>query len=165
MTFKDDNNVSQNYTLSTTGTEEFSLSQFEGVDDLKEIEAILDNDPHVTGGSSKKDFKVKNPAVLSTYADFKVYGRWHVTGFLQQRLSEADKDDQIIAHNIFTVTPRYSSGWFEAYVPLSNNEISGFSAGVGFRLGGFYIGSGSALSAIVSDTNQADAYLGYRFGF
>lgn len=165
MTFKDDNNVSQNYSLQTTGLEEFSLSQFEGVDDLKEIEAILDNDPHVEGGTTNRDFKVKNPALLSTYADFKIYERWYVTGFLQQRLSDTDKNDQIVSQNVFTVTPRYSAGWFEAYVPLSDNEISGFTAGVGVRLGGFYIGSGSALSAIVSDTNQADAYMGFRFGF
>jgi len=165
MTFKDDNNESSNYALNVSGTQEFNLSQFEGVDDLKEIQAILDNDPLVTKGTPQKDFKVKQPAVLSTYADVKVYNNWYVTGFLQQRLSDDEKNDQIVSQNVFTVTPRYSGEWFEAYMPISTNEISGFTAGIGVRLGGFYIGSGSILSAAVSDTDQADAYLGFRFAF
>ncbi|MCO6149277.1 hypothetical protein [Flavobacterium sp. NRK1] len=165
MTFKDNNNVSKNYRLETTGAQEFNLSQFEGVDDLKEVEAILQSDPNIQFVDTKSDFKVKQSAVLSTYADFKVYNNWYVTGFLQQRLSDESKNDQLIAQNIFTVTPRYSGEWFEAYAPISSNEISGFTAGLGVRLGGFYIGSGSILSAALGNTNQADAYLGFRFGF
>lgn len=165
MTFKDDNNESSNYLLNVTGNQEFNLSQFEGVDNLKDIQNILDNDPLVTKGTPQKDFKVKQPALISTYADVKVYNNWYVTGFLQQRLGDDEKNDQIISQNIFTVTPRYSGDWFEAYMPLSSNEISGFTAGIGVRLGGFYIGSGSLLSAAISDTDQADAYLGFRFGF
>ena len=165
MTFKDDNNESSNYSLDVSGTEEFNLSQFEGVDNLEDIQAILDNDPLVTKGTPQKDFKVKQPALISTYADVKVYNNWYVTGFLQQRLGDDEKNDQIVSQNVFTVTPRYSAEWFEAYMPISSNEISGFTAGIGVRLGGFYIGSGSLLSAAVTDTDQADAYLGFRFGF
>jgi len=47
---------------------------------------------------------------------------------------------------------------------LSFNEISGTNLGVGFRVGGFFIGSSSILSALASDSNQADAYFGFRFG-
>lgn len=165
MTFKDDNNVSKNYRLENSGTEEFNLSQFEGVDNLTDIETLLQNDPNVDFLDTEKDFKVKHPAVLSTYADVKVYNKWYVTGFWQQRLGDENKVDQIATQNVFTVTPRYSGDWFEAYAPISTNEISGFTAGIGFRLGGFYIGSGSILSAALGDTTQADAYLGFRLGF
>lgn len=165
MTFKDDNNESSNYSLNVQGGQEFNLSQFEGVDNLNDIQAILDNDPLVTKGTPQKDFKVKQPSLISTYADIKVYNNWYVTGFLQQRLGDDKKNDQIVSQNTFTVTPRYSGEWFEAYMPFSSNEISGFTAGIGVRLGGFYIGSGSLLSAAITDTNQADAYLGFRFGF
>ena len=168
MKFKDDNNVSNNYNLlvpETTADGGLNLSQFEDVDDLEEIEDILLQSGYVTQTQASKDFKVKLPASLTAYADVKLYGKWFATAFIQQKLNEDDKNDQIGIQNIVSLTPRYSSDWFEAYVPLSHNEIAGFTAGVGFRLGGFFIGSGSAISAAISDAKQADAYMGFRWGF
>ena len=166
MTFKDDNNVSNNYLLNVpAGEQGLNLNQFDGVDNIDEIEQILLESGYVTLNQSNKDFKVNLPAMMSLYADFKLYSRWYVTGFLQQKLEKEDKNNQMGAQNIFTVTPRYSVSKFEVYAPISTNEISGFTAGIGFRLGGFYIGSGSILSAALSDTKQADAYLGFRLGF
>lgn len=166
MTFKDDNNISRNYQLQIEGAESLNLSQFENVEDLRDIEAILDNNPTLFNKmETQKDFKVKLPTVFSAYADVKVYKSLFVTAYTQQKLNEDNENDQIAIQNIITVTPRYSIDIFEAYVPLSHNEISGFTAGLGFRLGGFFIGSGSILSAAVSDTDQADAYVGFRYGF
>ncbi|WP_159799461.1 DUF5723 family protein [Flavobacterium sp. MK4S-17] len=165
MKFKDDNNVSNNYNLEITGAESLNLNQFEDVSDLKEIEQILIESGYVTIDDSKRDFKVKLPTVFSAYADVKLYNKWFVTAYTQQKVNEDSDNEQIAIQNILTVTPRYSTNFFEAYVPLSHNEISGFTAGVGLRIGGFFIGSGSILSAALSETDQADAYLGFRFGF
>jgi hypothetical protein len=103
--------------------------------------------------------------MFAAYADYNVSGNWYVTGYLQQKLKNDDSNGQVAVQNLGTITPRYSTELFEAYLPLSINEVSGFTAGIGFRFGGFFIGSGSVLSAAVSDTNQADAYVGFRFGF
>jgi hypothetical protein len=166
MTFKDDNNVSRNYEMNIADNESFDLNQFENVEDVKEVEDILLANPqYFTAKTPKKDFKTKMPAVISAYADVKLYGRWYATAFLQQKLNEDGNNDQIAVQNILTITPRYSTNFFEVYAPLSNSEVSGFTAGIGFRVGGFFIGSGSILSAAISDTNQADAYLGFRIGF
>ncbi len=167
MTFKDDNNVSRNYSMNVpdVAVGGFDLRQFENVDDLRDIEAIVNSSPYFTSMSTEKDFKVKLPTVFSAYADVKVYKSLFVTAYTQQKLNEDNENDQIAIQNIITVTPRYSIDIFEAYVPLSHNEISGFTAGLGFRLGGFFIGSGSIISAAVSDTDQADAYVGFRYGF
>lgn len=167
MTFKDDNNVSKNYRMDVpdVAVGGFDLRQFENVDNLRDIEAIVNTSPYFTSISAEKDFKVKLPTVFSAYADVKVYKSLFVTAYTQQKLNEDNENDQIAIQNIITVTPRYSIDIFEAYVPLSHNEISGFTAGLGFRLGGFFIGSGSILSAAVSDTDQADAYVGFRYGF
>ena len=120
---------------------------------------------YATLTESSRDFKIKPPTLLSLYGDVKVYNRWYATAFLQQDLSDASNNNRLGAQNVFTVIPRYSTGFFEAYAPFSSNEVSGFTAGIGFRIGGFFIGSGSILSAAISDTNQADAYLGFRVGF
>lgn len=168
MTFNDENNESTNYQLEVTGIEEFNLSQFEGADGFDEIEAIL-NDPansaYVTAEEPSNDFKVKMPATLSMYADVKLLLNLHITGFLQQKLNDSNDNNRIAAQNVFTITPRYSGKLFEVFAPLSSTEISGFTAGLGFCIGGFYIGSGSVVTAVVSDSKQADAYMGFRFGF
>jgi hypothetical protein len=166
MTFKDDNNVSRNYTLQVEEGESLDLNQFEDAESLTDVEAILLNNPEFfTAEVGQKDFKVNLPTVFSAYADYNIYNKWFVTAYTQQKLNEDNDNDQIGIQNVVTVTPRYSGDFFEAYTPLSHNEISGFTAGIGFRLGGFFIGSGSALTAIVSDVDQADAYFGFRFGF
>ncbi len=166
MTFKDNNNVSRNYELEVGANESLDLNQFEDVDNLTELEDILlDNPEFFTAQTTETDFKVKLPTMFSAYADAKVYNNWFATLYVQQKLNDDANNKQISMQNIVTVTPRYSGSFFEAYAPLSHNEISGFTAGVGIRLGGFFIGSGSILSAAFSDTDQADAYMGFRFGF
>jgi len=165
MTFKDDNNVSNNYTLDITGNERLNLNQFEDVETIDDVEQILLQSGYATLQKTRNDFKVKLPSILAMYADVKVHNNWYVTGYLQQKLQDDENNTQIAQQNIFTVTPRYSMKTFEAYLPLSHNEIAGFTAGIGVRVRGFFIGSGSVLSAAVTDTNQADAYIGYRIGF
>ena len=165
MTFKDDNNVSNNYNLDINGSERFNLNQFENVETIDDVEQILLESGYATLLQTRRDFKVNLPAMIAAYADVKVYNYWYVTGYLQQKLKDDESNTQIALQNIVTLTPRYSARWFEAYMPLSHNDIAGFTAGIGFRIGGFFIGSGSILSAAVTDTNQADAYIGYRIGF
>lgn len=168
MTFKDDNNRSTNYDFEIKPNEEpLNLNQFENAESVSEVENILiqsgylEDEPNQIG----TDFKVKLPALLSAYADVNFYGNWFATGFVQQKINEDNDNDQIVVQNIISLTPRYAKGFFEAYAPLAHNEISGFTAGIGFRLGGFFIGSGSVISAAIGDTNQADGYIGYRIGF
>lgn len=165
MTFKDDNNESSNYRLDIPEGQSLDLNQFEDAESIEEVEDILLASGYLTKTGGAKDFKVKMPAMLTAYADVNVYKKWFITGYIQQKLNEDGGSDQVVVQNIISFTPRYSTKFFEAYTPLSFNEVSDFTAGIGFRLGGFFIGSGSILSAALGDTNQADAYLGFRVGF
>ncbi|AXG74519.1 hypothetical protein DVK85_09840 [Flavobacterium arcticum] len=165
MTFKDDNNESTNYELDIQGNDALNLNQFEDAESIQDVEDVLLTSGYLNISPSEKDFRVKLPAILSGYADVNVYGNWYATAYIQQRMNEDNDNDQIAVQNIISLTPRFSTGFFEAYTPLANNEVSGFTAGIGFRLGGFFLGSGSALSAMIGDTNQADAYMGFRIGF
>jgi len=165
LTFKDSNNEDNLYDLSISGNQALDLNQFEDVDDIEEIEDILLASGYVTLQQNNRDFKIKLPAYISAYADVNVYGDFYGTIYWQQKLNKDNNNDQIAVQNLLTITPRYSTSIFEAYLPLSFNEVSDFTAGIGFRVGGFYLGSGSILSAALGDTNQADAYVGFRFGF
>lgn len=166
MKFKDDNNESKEYELNVPSGQSLDLDQFEDVENFEDLEAIFAANPqYFTIRNTSKNFTAKMPALVSGYADYNVYGRWYATAYFQQKLNKDNNNGQIAVQNTFSVTPRYSTGFFEVYAPLSNNEISGFTAGMGFRVGGFYIGSGSLVTSILSDSKQADLYLGFRVGF
>ena len=164
MTFKDDNNQNKNYLLkiqsTTANPQGLNLNQFENVDNLQQIETILTSSGYLTIQNSSRDFKVKLPTVFSAYADVKVISKFFVSGFLQQKLTSDSGNDQVSNQNIVTLTPRFNLGFFEGFLPFSNSSISGFNSGFGFRLGGFYLGSNAALSALANNSKQADFYVG-----
>ncbi len=169
MTFKDSNNYSTNYTLNiqpnVQNPQGLDLNLFNNVDNLHDVETILTNEGYLTKAPVKTDFKVNLPTLLSLYGDFKIIPKIYVTGYLQRRLKKDNENDQVTALNIFSVTPRINLGLFEGYIPISNNDVSGTSVGLGFRFRGFYIGSSSIFTALTSDSKQADLYTGFRWAF
>jgi len=165
MTFKDDNNYNSNYTLSIPSSNPLNLSLFENITNLSEVEDVLFNNNYLSiDDQNKTDFRVNLPTLLTMYADFKIVPKVYITGFLQQKIRKDDGNDQITARNIFSVTPRVNLGFFEAYIPVSSDEISGTNVGFGFRLAGFYLGSNSIITSL-SDGKQANIYTGYRLAF
>jgi hypothetical protein len=169
MTFSDDNNYNTNYTLNIQPTianpQGLNLNQFENIDNLQQIETILISQGYLTKQPEKKDFKVKLPSIFSAYVDVKIISRLFVSGYIQQKVNDDNSNDQITAQNSFTITPRLNLGFFEVYSPWTSNEISGFNGGIGFRAGGFYLGSGSIITAAINDSKQADIYGGFRLAF
>ena len=163
MTFKGDDIYSKNYELDIPYGEILDLKDFVSASGIEGIKNAFG--PYLNNPETKKEFKVKLPTVLNLYADVKVISKLNVTLFLQQKMNSDSANDQITSQNIFSVTPRVSLGFFEAYMPIGVNEISGTTAGLGFRLGGFFLGSNSILTAVTNDSKQADFYTGFRFGF
>ncbi len=164
MTFKASNNASTNYALSIQGAESLNLNQFQDVNSLEQVEQILLNSGYLNRTENNStDFKVVLPTTLTAYADVKIIPNLYATIFTQQKLRKNSQNDQITNENVTSLTPRYLLNNLEFYIPLSVNEISGFSAGVGFRAYGFFIGSSSVITALANDSKQADAYIGYSF--
>lgn len=168
MTYKDNNNASSNYTLNIQpniqNPQGLNLSLFQNVDNLSEVEQILRDNGYLTELPTERKFKVKLPTSLTMYADFKIVPKVYVTAYLQQKLNKDDGNMQITVPNLFSLTPRFNIGFFEAFMPLSHDDISGTNVGLGFRLAGFYLGSGSIISTI-ADGKQANIYTGYRYAF
>jgi len=164
MTFKSGNNSATNYTLDIQPGEVLDLEEFNNVESLEDIEDILLASGYLNAVANNRDIKVNLPSTFVAYADVKVIADVFVTLYTQQKLKEDADNDQITTQNVFSVTPRYTTGNFEVYAPLASNEISGFTAGVGFRYGGFFIGSSSAFTGLIGNGEQADVYLGFRIG-
>ena len=165
MTFKSSDNYSTDYSLSIQGSQQLNLNQFQNINGVKDIEQVLIDSGFLNTTPKNKDFKVQLPTVLNLYADIKIVPKLNVTLFTQQKINNNSANDQITSQNIISATPRFSVGFFEAYIPVAINEVSGTTAGFGFRLGGFFLGSNSVLSALSNDGKQADFYTGFRFGF
>ncbi len=166
MTFKDNNNAATDYNLTIQGGESLDLDQFEDAESLAEVETILLNSGFLDKTENNNtEFKVKLPAVFSAYADFKVVPKFYVTLYAKQRLNDEKANDQITTQNVISLTPRFIWKSIEVWSPWANNEVSGISGGLGFRAAGFFIGSGSAITALLTDAKQADVFLGYSFGF
>lgn len=169
MTFKNDNNHATNYRLNIQPTIAnplgLNLNQFDNVDNLQQVETILINQGYLNVTPQKKDFTVKLPTLFTAYADVKIISKVFITGYIQQKLNDNNANDQITVQNSFTLTPRVNLGFFEFFSPWTHNEVSGLNGGVGFRIGGFYMGSGSIVTALINDTKQADFYTGWRWAF
>jgi hypothetical protein len=164
MTFSNSNNSNSNYTLSIPANESLNLNQFENVNSIRDIEQILLDSEYLSSTSENRDFKVKLPTVINLYADIKIIPTFYASVFLQQKLNDDGKNDQITAQNLITLTPRFSLRHFEVFTPISQTEIAGFNTGFGLRAYGFFIGSGSIVTALLNDSKQADFYFGYRLG-
>ncbi len=164
MKFSSTNNASTNYALSIQGAESLNLNQFQDVTSLEQVESMLLASGYLDRTENQKmDFKVKLPTVFQAYADIRLVPDLFVTLYTQQKLSDGSENDQINTENIISVTPRYLISQVELFTPLASNEIAGFTAGLGIRAYGFFAGSSSVLSALINDSRQADAFIGYCF--
>jgi hypothetical protein len=165
LNFTDSNNASNSYNLNIPVLNPLNLNEFDGTESLQEVETILKDKGYLSNESSSKDFKVKLPALFSMYADFKVFHKFFITTYLQQKMNDNNGDRQVTAQNSFSIIPRISLGYFEAYLPFSHNEVSGSNTGLGLRVGGFYLGSSSIISSLINDTKKADFNMGFRWAF
>ncbi len=164
LSFNSNSNYSTNYTLSIQGAQALNLNQFQNANGVNDIETTLINGGFLNKSRQNIDFNVKLPTTFNLYTDIKIVSKFSITLFTQQKMNSNSNNDQIMSQNIISITPRVSLGIFEAYLPIAKNEISGTTGGFGFRLGGFFLGSNSILTALTSETKQADFYTGFRFG-
>lgn len=166
MTFSDSDNSSDSYVLDMAPGQFLDLTEFQDSESLKDIEQVLINHPEFfTKTSSKDDFKVKLPTTFNIYGDFKIYTKFFITAQLQQKLQDNNGNRQVTAQNSWSIIPRANLGFFEGYIPISHSEFAGGNVGLGFRLGGFYLGSGSVITALMNDSKQIDLNMGFRWAF
>ncbi|WP_306350443.1 DUF5723 family protein [Flavobacterium sp. '19STA2R22 D10 B1'] len=163
MTFSSHKNSFTSYRLNVPNGSFLQIDNFDN--DISTIEQQLINSGYLQIMETNPDIKVKTPAVLAAYLSLKIIPKWYVTLYAQGKLGNDSKNNQITTQNTFSVTPHFTTGNLEIYSPWATNEISGFTGGIGIRLGGFFIGSESIITGVVSNTKQGDIHIGYQFNF
>lgn len=155
------------YGINITGNQRFYLKALTdaSIDDYKDTLNKYPQffPPDASGNATS--YTAALPSTLQLTADYHVKKGFYVNLTTQLSLTNAGtKQYASQYYNAVTITPRIESKSFGVYVPLAYNSLTEFAAGASFRLGSFFIGSGSVLSAAFGSSKQADVFIGVHFG-
>ncbi|WP_114749179.1 hypothetical protein [Pleomorphovibrio marinus] len=154
---------------NTTYSVNIPEGEYFRVDDLngsfEEIEEELLNTGYFEKIRDPNRTRVNFPTMINAYAEFSPTNLFHVSLFLQQRLSDETSNILITHQNMVVVTPRIVLGKFQIYSPWSHFQVAGINGGLGLQFGGFFVGSHSIVTGLIADTRQADIHLGLSWGF
>ncbi|UJH92065.1 DUF5723 family protein [Antarcticibacterium sp. 1MA-6-2] len=129
-----------------------------------DLETILKE--NYEGTEEIVESKINLPTALHLLADYRFRNNFYIS--LQGSLSLVSEEEQQASRllNTLTATPRLETRWFSFYLPLSIRQYDGFAMGAGFRLGPLMVGSGSAITNLISDSSRTtDVYVGLKFPF
>lgn len=140
------------YDLNDTFTED-DLDNADGIYDLYDNKTIIN-----------RAVKSNLPTAIHADVDWNIHRKFYLNANADFGLVSKTKLNQNSIANRVSVTPRYESKWFSAYVPISYMDYSKQAqVGFGLRTGVFFIGSGSILSNAVSKSSRAaDIHLGFK---
>jgi len=110
-------------------------------------------------------YKVNLPTRVQLDFDYHAILGLYVNLSAQLSLASGAKAYNPIYYNTYTLTPRYETKIFGAYLPLSYNALTGTNVGVAARVGPLYFGSGSIISALIGHTKEPNVFLGIHIGF
>jgi outer membrane protein OmpA-like peptidoglycan-associated protein len=160
--FDRSSNQAANYTVNIPPAGSFALSQFEDKS-VKDYKDILDESPFFTGTSVGSSYRVDLPTTIHAEIDYMIGKGFALHAAGQFNTNKTGTLD-LYYYDAYSLTPRWENSMFSVELPLSYNELTQFNAGVAFRAGPFFVGSGSVLSALVHDSRQADLHVGFHFG-
>lgn len=152
------------YAVNITNSQKFYLNNLKD-SSISGIKTALDQSPYFNNlGQSTGSYGVGLPTTLVANADLHMLYKFYLDLDTRLSLHSSSKFLNPYYQNNVTLTPRYEGKIFGAYLPLNVNSLTGFNAGLAFRAGPFFIGSGSILTAAMGSSKQADFYLGFHFG-
>lgn len=154
------------YRIDITGAEALNLKELseQPIDDLK---AYFDSKPQYFSqqNTSGNSYNVSLPSMLNLDVDYKIAGGLYINGAANVNMVGTNqKAFNNRYFDVYAVTPRLESKAFGIFVPLSYSALTDLNAGLALKIGPLYLGSGSVVTAALSDSKQADFFFGIRFG-
>jgi outer membrane protein OmpA-like peptidoglycan-associated protein len=161
--FKKSTNDAANYNVAIPPGGTFALSNFQDRS-VSEYTDVLNASPYFTNvGTGSTEYKISIPTTVQANVDYNINDRWFVN-LAGQIATSKTEGLNLYAFNSYTLTPRYDVERFGISVPINYNELTDFNAGISFRFGPVFLGSGSVITALFDNNKQADLHLGVRFG-
>ncbi len=164
LSYKSERSSAYHYRLNIPAGERLYLKDLNT--SIEGMQDYLDESPYATKEDVNETYEPSLPTTLNVMLDYRWGGNFYTE--LSGQFSLIDEDKKIentYYYNGITFTPRIEGGFIGLALPLNYNSISDFNAGVTLRMGPIMVGSGSALTALFSDTKQADVFVGFKFGF
>ena len=144
----------------------FNLFSLATLSSLTQLEGLLISSGYMTKeGQSNSDVQIKLPTTVQAYVSIRALNRLNLDVNAQYNIRQGEGYKEINSPNTITVIPRFQTKYFEIYTPWSNHELTGINGGLGIRVAGFYLGSGSIITALQSNSKQMDVFTGYQIGF
>ena len=110
-------------------------------------------------------FRMGLPAAISVQADWNFYNNFFANATIIQGFGHGGRQG-VVRPDVYSITPRYETKWFEASIPVSLIYYGNWRPRVGFavRAGYFFFG-GDALGGLLGLHNLegADFYAGVHF--
>lgn len=126
-----------------------------------DVEEFLENNYENT--ASGQSVALQLPTVLHLLLDYRLTKKILISAQGNFGLTDSENALSSRMTNTLTLSPRFETKWFSAYIPLSLRQYGGFVFGGGFRLGPLTVGSGSIFSNLISDTSKtADVFVGLK---
>ena len=116
---------------------------------------------------AQKTVKSSLPTTLNLSADYRIFGGLYVNASGLVNLTSKSKTDVYNAYyaNTFSLTPRFDTSSFGAYLPISYNQVAKTNIGFGLRLGPLTLGSSSVISNVITKSaHELNFFVGLRFG-
>lgn len=165
--YKRDTTRSGGYTIHIPKGQRFYLSNLSN-SNIDHIKDIFDQYPQYfteTDEANSAGYRVSLPASLHLSIDYHVGGGFYINLAARKALTSfSNHTGSGRVYNYVTLTPRIESKHFGFFVPVSYSSFTDLNAGIAFRLGPLYLGSGSILTAAFGDTKRVDVFFGIHFG-
>lgn len=167
ISYDKDTDRSGAYTAHITGAERFYLNELEDVSLDNYNQFFLSRPQYFTPAPDNIDavLKASLPTTLNVDLDYHVISKLFLN--LGTKIPLTNTEDKPYINKYFTgfsLTPRIETRGFSFGLPLHYNELSKMNAGVYFQAGPLFIGSGSVITALISESKQADFAIGISFG-
>lgn len=149
-------------TYKTREVTQYLVNGAVSADELEsDFEDALENNFSET--RTREDITVSLPTALNIHIDYKISPRFYANLNVNQTLVKQDDIYNNNRLNLITLTPRFETRFFSAYVPVSYSPLGATVVGAGLKFGGLIIGSGSVLSNLISENPQmANAYVAFK---
>ena len=127
---------------------------------------MLSSSPYFTPSPSNNNatLPVSLPTSLQVFGDLHLLSNLYLSAGTQIGLFNCNKAENPFIYSTLILTPRYEGKAIGLYLPVTYNNLTQLTMGATLRLGPLFVGSGSILSALLSNSKQADINLGLHIG-
>ncbi|MDN3690609.1 DUF5723 family protein [Cyclobacterium jeungdonense] len=158
-----ENQTTRNYTMNIPQNESFRIDNLEG--SAEEIEQQLVDSGYFTIARDISQNRIHLPQLLAAYVEFSPVRQFQVSLYAQKRIQDENRNSQLSTSDLLVLTPRFIAGKLELYSPWMQHQVSGLTGGLGIQYGGFFLGSQSILTGLLTDSNRLDVHMGLSWGF